>query len=91
MPIVNVIDILLKGAGSHFDKNLVDVFLKIPSDKIVNVFLTESHMKFKAKDCKILSKYNLLDIYRMATEQNISDDEKNIVSLFNYYYEGKQE
>ena len=40
---------------------------------------------------KILSKYNLLDIYRMATEQNISDDEKNIVSLFNYYYEGKQE
>ena len=91
MPIVNVIDILLKGAGSHFDKSLVDVFLNIPSDKIVNVFLTESHIKFKAKDSKALNKYNLLDIYNMATKQDASDDEKNIVSLFNYYYEGKQE
>lgn len=91
MPIVNVIDILLKGAGSHFDKSLVDVFLNIPSDKIVNVFLTESHIKFKAKDSKTLNKYNLLDIYNMATKQDASDDEKNIVSLFNYYYEGKQE
>ncbi len=91
MPIVNVIDILLKGAGSHFDKSLVDVFLNIPSDKIVNVFLTESHIKFKSKDSKTLNKYNLLDIYNMATKQDASDDEKNIVSLFNYYYEGKQE
>ncbi len=91
MPIVNVIDILLKGSGSHFDKNLVDVFLSIPTNKIVNVFLTESHIKFKAKDDKILSKYNLLDIYNLATKENPSEDEKNIVSLFNYYYEGKQE
>ena len=91
MPIVNVIDILLKGAGSHFDKSLVDVFLNIPSDKIVNVFLTESHIKFKAKDSKTLNKYNLLNIYNMATKQDAADDEKNIVSLFNYYYEGKQE
>ena len=91
MPIVNVIDILLKGSDSHFDKNLVDVFLSIPTNKIVNVFLTESHIKFKAKDDKILSKYNLLDIYNLATKENPSEDEKNIVSLFNYYYEGKQE
>ncbi len=91
MPIVNVIKILMEGAGTHFDKSLVDVFLKIPADKIVNVFLTESHIKFKAKDSKTLSKYNLLDIYKMATKENCTDNEKNIISLFNYYYEGKQE
>jgi len=91
MPIANVIDILIKGAGTHFDKNLVDTFLAIPSDKIVAVFLTESHLKFKAKDCKTLNKYNLLDIYHLLGKENLSEDEKNIISLFNYYYEGKQE
>ncbi len=90
MPIVNVIDILLKGAGSHFDKNLVEVFLTIPTDKIVNVFLTESHLKFKPKDSNTLNKYNLLDIYNLSTKENPTEDEKNIVSLFNNYYEGKQ-
>lgn len=90
MPIVNVIDILLKGAGSHFDKNLVEVFLTIPTDKIVNVFLTESHLKFKPKDSKTLNKYNLLDIYNLSTKENPTEDEKDIVSLFNNYYEGKQ-
>lgn len=91
MPIVNVIDILLKGSGSHFDKSLVDVFLSIPTNKIIEVFLTESHLKFKKKDSTLLRKYNLLDIYKLSTKENPTEDDKNIVSLFNYYYEGKQE
>ena len=91
MPIVNVIDILLKGSGTHFDKSLVDVFLSIPTDKIIEVFLTESHLKFKKKDSNLLKKYNLLDIYKLSTKEDPSEDDKNIVSLFNYYYEGKQE
>lgn len=91
MPIVNVIDILLKGSGSHFDKSLVDVFLSIPTNKIIEVFLTESHLKFKKKDSTLLRKYNLLDIYKLSTKEKPTEDDKNIVSLFNYYYEGKQE
>ncbi len=91
MPIADVIDILLKGAGSHFDKQLVDVFLTIPSNKIVKVFLTENHNKLKVKDDKTLGKYNLMDIYTISVKENPSDDEKNIISLFNYYYAGKQE
>ena len=51
MPIVNVIDILLKGENTHFDKNLVEVFLSIPLNKIVKVFLTENHYKFKMIKC----------------------------------------
>ena len=43
MPIQNVIDILILGKDKHFDGKLVDEFLKIPTDKIVKVFLTESH------------------------------------------------
>lgn len=91
MPIVNVIDILLKGSGSHFDKSLVDLFLSIPTNKIINVFLTESHISFKPEDNDILCKLNLLDIYNLSIKEDKSEDEKNLISLFNYYYEGKQE
>ena len=82
MPIKNVIDILIKDSGTHFDKSLVDVFLKITADKIVKVFLTENHSSFKSEDAEILSRYTLMDIY------NVTSDQKGIVELFNYYYSG---
>ena len=89
MPIVNVIDILIKGAGSHFDKSLVDTFLSIPVNKIVRVFLSESHGKISSDDELVLSKYNLLAIYHIGISEVISEDDKNILDLFNSYYTGK--
>lgn len=88
MPIANVIDILMKGAGSHFDKNLVDTFLAIPVNKIVRVFLSESHGKIKPEDEKILSNYDLNAIYNFASSENLSDREKKVFDLFNKYYSG---
>ncbi len=91
MPIKNVIDILIKDSGTHFDKSLVDVFLKISVDKIIKVFLTENHHSFKKEDAEKLSRYNLLDIYNYSVNENIDSEEKNIIDLFNYYYSGKIE
>ena len=91
MPIVNVIDILIKGENAHFDKNVTDAFLSIPVNKIIKVFLTENHYKFKQKDDKLLSKYNLRDIYIISTKENPTEDEKQIVELFNRYYSGKRD
>lgn len=88
MPIKNVIDILIKDSGTHFDKSLVDVFLKITADKIVKVFLTENHSSFKSEDSKTLSCYNLMDIYNFTVEENVNSNQKSIVELFNYYYSG---
>ncbi len=34
MPIINVIDILLKDSGSHFDGKMVDAFLGASCDKL---------------------------------------------------------
>lgn len=89
MPIANVINILLKDSGTHFDKNIVDVFLQIPTEKIVRVFLTENHNDLKPEDADILSKYNLRDIYNFTNDENASQEQKNIVKLFNRYYSGK--
>jgi len=88
MPIANVLDILMKGSGSHFDKNLVDAFLSIPVNKIVKVFLSESHGKISPKDEEILKHYDLLGIYRCVTEENKTEEQQKIVELFNKYYTG---
>ncbi len=88
MPIQNVIDILLSGKNSHFDGNLVDEFLKIPVDKIVRVFLTENHNSLTEQDSETLSHYNLLDIHNFIVNENVSDDDKHIAELFNFYYSG---
>lgn len=91
MPIANVLDILMKGAGSHFDKNLVDMFLSIPCNKIIKVFLSESHGKIDPKDEEILKQYDLLYIYRIVTSDTISEENKQLIEMFNYYYLGKSQ
>ncbi len=88
MPIVNVIDILLKGAGSHFEKNLVDVFLSISLNKIVRVFLSESNGKIKQDDDVFLSKWNLLDVYNFGKSEALNEEQGLVVELFNMYYTG---
>ena len=91
MPIVNVIDILMKGAGSHFDKSLVDVFLSISLDKIIRGFLSESNGKLNSEDEKLLSSYDLSDIYNIGSNDNKNDKEQAIFDLFNVYYTGNFE
>lgn len=89
MPILNVIDILLNGRGSHFEPRLVDKFLAIPVNKIVEVFLSESHGKISKEHDILLRKYNLLDIQKFGTDENAPDEEKSVFELFNFYYSGK--
>ena len=86
MPIANVIRILINDSGSHFDSNLVDVFLSISVDKIIDVFLTESHIVFKEEDKNFLKNYNLRDIYNFINNET----SKEVVNLFNHYYTGNE-
>ena len=88
MPIQNVIDILLSGKDKHFDGNLVDTFLKISVDKIIRVFLTENHNCFKHEDCELLSHYNLLNIRDFIIGENVTDEQRYVADLFNFYYSG---
>ena len=88
MPIGNVINILKKDSGTHFDKSIVDVFLKISLDKIIKVFLTENHNSLKQEDQKLLNQYNLDDIYNFINNENVTNEQKHILELFNYYYSG---
>lgn len=84
MPIQNVIEILINGKDKHFEGSLVDCFLSITVDKIINIFLTENHKSLKDKDKNLLSNYNLMNIYNFI--QNPTEENNRIVDLFNFYY-----
>ena len=84
MPIQKVISILIGDSGTHFDKNIVDKFLTIPLDKIVEVFLTENHLILSNEDRTTLTNYNL----RLLKEAIDSEKDTELVSKFNKYYTG---
>lgn len=92
MPIENVINILLKDSGTHFDRNMVDCFLSISADKIVQVFLTENHMILQDNDKDLLEKYTLRDLHNLLTQKQndeLTEEEKMFVNLFDLYYTAK--
>ena len=87
MPIFKVIDILISDSGTHFDKDIVDKFLVIPLDKIVNVFTTENHLVIDEKDRETLSKATLNKLYLTYKNNETSE----LTDLFNKYYIGLSE
>ncbi len=86
MPIKNVLNIIIDGAGSHFDRNIVDIFMSISLDKIIKVFLSEMHGKILSEDDYILKQYDLSSIFTIVKNDNISENDKYILNLFNKYY-----
>lgn len=90
MPIVNVIDILLKDSGTHFDKSIVDCFLAIPTDKIVEVFLTENQMVFDENHRQILQKYTMRNLYDFLNQcEGLTEEQRNFTEIFQFYYMAK--
>ena len=86
MPIINVIDILMKGSGAHFQPELVDMFLSIPLNKIINVFLSENNKTITSQDDQVLHNYTLSDIYKIGIIEKRTDEKQRIFDLFNFYY-----
>lgn len=92
MPIINVIDILIKDSGSHFDSRIVDCFLSISCDKIVEVFLTENKMILEHLHREFLKQYSMRDLYNLSTQkktEELKPSEKTFISLFDLYYTAK--
>ena len=84
MPIERVIDIILKSSGTHFDPLVVEKFLAIKLNKIVEIFLTENLLMMDEKDKETLEKYNLLDLYYSI----VNNCSNMLLLVFNKYYVG---
>ncbi len=91
MPIEKVMSILLKDSGTHFDKEVVEVFMNLHCDSIIKVFLTENHLELNKDDEEFLSQYTMNDLYNtLKLEPDTLDNtQQNFISLFNTYYYGQ--
>ena len=92
MPIINVISILIKDSGSHFDKMVVDRFLSIPVNKVIQVFLTENNLTLDQEHKSVLENHSLMDLYNISSQklpEDMNEEEKTFVDLFNMYYTAK--
>ncbi len=92
MPIVKVMDILKQDSGTHFDGDVVKVFMSLSCDKIIQVFLTENHLELKPEDQKFLAQYTMNDLYDTLKldPDTLDNTQQNFVSLFNTYYYGHE-
>lgn len=91
MPIEKAVSILLEGSGSHFDPELVKIFLSVPADKITNVFISDINGKINNSDKEILELQNLKSIYDLILKDKKSPKEKKIIEIFNKYYHNSEQ
>lgn len=90
MPIVEAIGIIINGAGSHFDPEIVNYFMAIPCDRMVDVFLTEYNLFLKQEHREHLGAYTMKNLYDMLTSEDaLNEDQTAFIELFNLYYTNK--
>lgn len=87
MQIQDAIKILIDGSGSHFDKKIVDVFLSITCDKIINVLTCDFNLEISQNDRLLLEQYKLADLYAILTKEEEGESrEKTAAQVFDKYY-----
>lgn len=94
MPIANVMSILIKDSGTHFDKSIVDCFLAASCDKVIRVFLTENQLILEDSHREILTKRSMMDLYKLLTdvsEENLTEEDKSFIELFQFYYTARSD
>lgn len=89
MPITEAIDILLNGAGNHFDKMVVDTFLSMPCSKLIEIFLTEFECEFQPEHRTLLEKISVYDLYNAIKSESQTNSQKELVNIFQEYYTNK--
>lgn len=90
MPMDNVLDIMLDGKNKHFDGKIVDAFLSIPCDVLMEVLLSEFEMHLSENDKKLLSAITLRDFAEILKKETPSAKEKKLINVFNSYYVRKE-
>ncbi|MBR1977693.1 GAF domain-containing protein [bacterium] len=87
MEIEKAVGILIDSRDKHFDPNLVDIFLAITLDKLVEIFIDGTEIDVDLENVKVLASYNLKNIHDyILLGESKSDEEKRAVEIFSEYY-----
>jgi len=87
MEIEKALSIIIEGSDKHFDKKIVDSFLSLETNKILDVM---SQGAIKEIDGVFLSKYRLIDLYKIIKNSEnriLTTEEEKFINLFNRYYD----
>ncbi|MCR5262188.1 MAG: GAF domain-containing protein [Candidatus Gastranaerophilales bacterium] len=86
MPIQDAIKIIREGADNHFDRRIVDLFLSVTCDKIIDVILSDSDVVLDLYSRKILEQHNLFELEKLINSPEQSDEDKKYIDTFNTFY-----
>ena len=86
MPMKDALNIMIEGKNKHFDGKIVDSFLDIHLDVIMEVLISDYSATIKSEDKEILSSVTLADFAQILHIENPTDKEQNLISIFNSYY-----
>ncbi|MBQ3641698.1 HD domain-containing protein [bacterium] len=86
MPMKDALKIMVDGRGHHFDERIVDAFLSIQCDIIMDILISEYDIKIKPEDRKILNSVNLKILYAILCAEQLDGKEQKVIDVFNSYY-----
>lgn len=88
MPFVNVLNIMKKDAGTHFDSQIVDIFFDINLYKILNILLMQEEEKLSSENRELFENYTLESFHQLLLKQKSerSPKEQNLVDVFEHLY-----
>lgn len=86
MPIQEAVKIIQDGAGTHFDEKITYEFLSLSVDKIIDVILSDCHSILDIASRQKLENYNLYQLSEIINKEDKSEQELQIIDIFNDYY-----
>lgn len=86
MEFENVMDILEKNAGSHFDLDFVEAFKKIKIDRILEILEADYIPYLDQKDLRYLALFDLRYLLEIVRQGPLNAEERKMVQLFYKYY-----
>ncbi len=89
MPIQDAVNIIKEGADTHFDRRISDLFLSVSCDKIIDIILSQSDVKFDNNSKEVLKNYTLTDIATLIKKDAKTQREKQVIDIFNNLYLNK--
>ncbi len=91
MPMEEVLKIIIEGKNKHFDGKIIDAFLDISCELILDILISEFDIKLQDEDRDILKNVTLLQFSDILNKKRKSADEKKIINTFSLYYKRQNE
>lgn len=89
MEFENVMDIMMNGAGSHFDRNIIEAFKKIRIDRLIEILENEYTDQFCQEDLRYLAHFEVRHLFEVIKDGALNGEENKMENLFFKYYSRK--